>query len=136
VKTLFHYTSVERWELIKASDRLNTTESNLSKDHAHAGPDVVWLTTDPDAAHDHGLGHSLDGTDKTRIRIEVQLPNRDVHKWKEWAIKRGISPEWFRALTQAGDGVGTWRVCEKSIPSERWISVVDRHLEKVVWPDG
>jgi hypothetical protein len=83
MRTLYHYTSIERWRPIADSGLLNTTESNLSMHRAHAGPAVVWLTTDPDCRHGHGLRKSLDGTDKTRVRIAVELPNRDVHKWHE-----------------------------------------------------
>ena len=92
MRTLYHYTSIERWELIQASGRLNTTESNLSQHREHAWPSVVWLTTDPDCQHGHGLLNTLDGTDKTRVRIAVELPNRDVHKWHEWAERRGRTP--------------------------------------------
>ena len=134
MRTLYHYTSIERWELIQASGRLNTTESNLSQHREHAGPSVVWLTTDPDCQHGHGLLNTLDGTDKTRVRIAVELPNRDVHKWHEWAERRGMDPDWKRRMIGASrDGAGTWRVVEKPIPSERWCDVVDRQQGTVLW---
>ena len=134
MRTLYHYTSIERWERIEADGRLNTTESNLSGRTAHAGPDVVWLTTDPDCAHGHGLLNTLDRTDKTRVQIAVELPNRDVHKWKEWAARRGIDPDWMRGLiSAAGGGAGTWRVTEKPIPSTRWARVVDRGTGETLW---
>ncbi len=79
----------------------NPTESNLSPKTEHAGTRVVWLTTDPDCKHGHGLLNSLDGTDKTRVQIVIELPNRDVHKWKEWALRHGIKPEWLTHLTDA-----------------------------------
>lgn len=135
MKTLYHYTSIERWALIEADGRINTTESNLSRTTAHAGPEVVWLTTDPDCEHGHGLLSTRDGTDKTRVQIAVELINRDVHKWREWAVRRGIRPDWMQTLIKAaGGGAGTWRVTEKSIPSDRWISVVDRKTGKILWP--
>ena len=105
MRTLYHYTSIERWELIQASGRLNTTESNLSQHREHAGPSVVWLTTDPDCQHGHGLLNTLDGTDKTRVRIAVELPNRDVHKWHEWAERRGMDPDWKRRMIGASRDV-------------------------------
>ena len=75
MRRLYHYTSIERWALIEQDGYLRPTESNLSATKLQAGPDVVWLTTDGELAHKHGLDNSLDGTDKTRIRITVDLPN-------------------------------------------------------------
>ena len=69
---------------------------------------MVWLTTDPDCAHDHGLAETEDGTDKARVRVTVELVNRDVHKWREWAMRRGIADSWLRALVMPG--ASTWRV--------------------------
>jgi hypothetical protein len=137
MKTLYHYTSIEHWQRIAESGQLNTTESNLSPHRANAGPGVVWLTTDPDCQHGHGLLNTIDGTDKTRVRITLHLLNRDVHKWREWAIKRGIDPDWMRGLARAADGgSGTWRVTEKPIPSARWACVIDRHHGTHLWPPG
>ena len=91
-------------------------------------------TTDPDCAHGHGLLNTLDRTDKTRVQIAVELPNRDVHKWKERATRRGIDPDWMRGLiSAAGGGAGTWRVTEKPIPSTRWARVVDRGTGETLW---
>lgn len=88
----FPLTSIERWHRIEEDRRIYTTESNLSVNTPHAGPDVVWLTTDPECVHGHGLHLQIDGTDKTRVQIVVELPNRDVHKWREWAERRGWTP--------------------------------------------
>ena len=131
MKLLYHYTSVGRWRLIERSGQLLRTESNLSGSKPHAGPDVVWLTTDPDCAYDHGLALSLDGTDKRRIRITVELVNRDVHKWRDWAQRRGITDKWLRALVSPG--ASTWRVTEKPIPSTRWVEVLDRSDGTILW---
>lgn len=49
MKRLYHYTSIDRWQLIDACGYLRPTESNLSATTEHAGPDVVWLTTIPTA---------------------------------------------------------------------------------------
>jgi hypothetical protein len=132
---VYHYTSIERWQLISQAGRLTTTESNLSRSRDHAGPDVVWLTTDADFEHGHGLLRTRDGTDKTRIRITVELPNRDVEKWRDWASRRGIDPDWRRALIETSDGgTSTWRVVEKPIPAERWVEAVDRQTGEKLWP--
>jgi len=135
LRTLYHYTSIERWDRIDADGRINTTESNLSEKTPHAGPDVVWLTTDPNCELDHVLAETDDGTDKTRVQIVVALPNRDVHKWREWAVVRGITPTWMRALINAaGGGAGTWRVTERPIPRTRWVTVVDMKTGETIWP--
>ena len=124
MKRLYHYTSLERWALIQADGVLRTTESNLHPTIPHAGPDVVWLTTDPDLGHGHGLKVAMDGTDKTAVRITVELPNKDVHRWKDWAIRRGIERRWLDTLDRTGGGgSGTWRVVEKSITADRWADV-------------
>jgi hypothetical protein len=135
MRRLYHYTSIGRWRLIETAGHLRRTDSNMSRTKPHAGPDVVWLTTDPDCAHDHGLAKTLDGTDKTRIRVTVELVNRDVHKWREWAIRRGIADNWLRALVASG-GSSTWRVIEKPIPSTRWVEVIDRTDGTVLWRAG
>lgn len=134
MKTLYHYTSIERWELIKEAGRLTTTESNISQRTNRAGPDVVWLTTDADCSHGHGISTTLDGTDKTRIRIAVNLPNREVHKWREWAVRHGMGSEWMRVFINASNGgASTWRVTERPILSTRWVSVVDRLNGATLW---
>ncbi|MCU1698257.1 MAG: hypothetical protein JWR34_4320 [Mycobacterium sp.] len=134
MKLLYHYTSIERWRLIADAGRLKTTESNLSLGRQHVGPDVVWLTTDPDCQHGHGLQITLDGTDKTRVRIAVELRNRDVHKWGEWAHRHGMDPKWRRNMIEAADGgAGTWRVVEKPVPAAQWVEVVDREQGTVLW---
>lgn len=106
MKRLYHYTSIERWWLIAEGGRLKTTESNLSGHRPHAGPDVVWLTTDPDCQYGHGLRPTLNGTDKTRVRIAVELPNRDVHKWSGWAARHRIDPQMDAHPHRGG---GWWR---------------------------
>ena len=134
MKTLYHYTSIERWHLIEQAGRINTTESNISLHTEHAGPDVVWLTTDPDCANGHGIAKTFDGTDKTRVQIVVELPNRDVHKWRDWAVRRGMDPDWMRTfINGASGGAGTWRVTEKPIMFTRWVGVLDRSTGEQLW---
>ncbi len=124
MKRLYHYTSIERWALIEAAGMLATTESNLHPTIPHAGPDVVWLTTDAELGHGHGLTTTTDGTDKTAVRITVELPNKYVHKWREWAIRHGVERRWLDALDKTGGGgSATWRVVERPIRAERFIDV-------------
>jgi len=117
---------------------LKTVESNVSISRTHAGPDVVWLTTNETADAGHGLAGAP--VDKTAIRFTVDLPAREVHKWKEWARSQGSSNSLIQSLAAAG-GAGSWRVTTKPIPIENWVEVrrmttdevlVDRELLKRV----
>ena len=124
--TLYHYTCIEHLPTILAAGYLKTSESNISPRVPHAGPDVAWLTTQPDPTLGHGLNAGQTVVDKTRIRFTVQVPKRAVTPWRLWATMQGIDPTWMRALAQAG-GSGTWRVTPRPIPAEQWVEVLDRH---------
>lgn len=46
---LYHFTTRDHhWPRIEAAGYLKVTESNISDRRPHAGPDVVWLTDDPE----------------------------------------------------------------------------------------
>lgn len=121
---LYHYTSTEHLPLILGDGFLKTVESNISFKRPHAGPDVVWLTTDPDPADDT-MGLQGADVDKLAVRITVNVDRRSVHKWLPWARARGIDPAWLKALTSAG-GAGTWRVVERPIPAARFTQILNR----------
>lgn len=151
VKTLYHYTCLAHLPKILVSGFLKTTESNVSLERDHAGPDVVWLTTDPDCKHGHGIGENaayvLDVNpgiqaddeimaqwDKTRVRFTVRLPNSHVHKWAEWSQKFQMDPHWRKCFIKAANGGhGTWRVVEHPILQDRWVEVIDRHTGQHLW---
>lgn len=153
MKTLYHYTCLEHLPRILESGLLKTTESNLSVVRSHAGPDVVWLTTDPDCKHGHGIGNNdeyaaknarsigieptpemMEKWDKTRIRFTIRLPNTHVHKWQEWSRKYSIDPTWRKAFIKAANGgVNTWRVVEHPILQDRWVEIIDRHTGQHLW---
>lgn len=117
---LYHFTALAHLAKIRADGRLTVTESNVSKRREHAGPDVVWLTSNPEpSAHKWGAGSSVD---KTEVRITVDLPKREVHRWHEWARRWAIEPKMMRALTATG-GSGSWRVIERPIPDCEWVAV-------------
>jgi len=142
MKRLYHYTSIEHLPLIVASGKLLTTESKVSETREHAGPDVVWLTSDPECAHGHGIGKSADGIDKSRIRFTVDVPNREVQRWKAWALGHGMDRAWLKTFTESAaqsgqsDGAGTWWVAERPVLSTRWVSVVDRQTGEELLPDS
>jgi hypothetical protein len=122
-QTYYHFTSIERWPTVRDAGYLDLTESNMSKNHPHAGPDVVWLTNKPEiSAEGCGLDTAL--FDKTRVRITVEVPIRSVERWRDWAMSRGIDSLWFRALT-TGRVANSWYVSEKQIPSSAWVEVRD-----------
>lgn len=131
---LFHFTCREHLPSILAEGVLRTTESNMSPRRAHAGPDVVWLMTASDpTAHGHGLEGS--GADKKAIRFTVDVDKRGVHKWREWAIRRGINREWLTILARFG-GSSSWRVVERPIPREQWVSVRDMVTGRSILADS
>lgn len=151
MKTLYHYTCLEHLPKILFSGFLKTTESNVSIERSHAGPDVVWLTTDPDCKHGHGIDQAsivhtarqqgveptpemLEQWDKTRIRFTVRLPNNHVHKWLDWSQKFQMNPLWRKAFIKAArGGTGTWRVVEHPVFQDRWVEVIDRHTGEYLW---
>lgn len=133
--TLYHYTSIERLPTIADRGYLEVTESNISRQRAHAGPPVVWLTTHADpATADNGLSGSA--FDKTRVRITVEVEKRRVHKWRPWARSHGIDRKWEDALSRVG-GSGSWRVSTERIPSTAWLEIRDMQTGRVLWtPEG
>jgi len=141
MKTLYHYTSLEHARQIIADGMIRTTEPNLSPDCRSdecGTPQVVWLTTDGGLKHTHGLDCPVTG--KNRVRFTVKLPTRDAHKWKEWAVRKGIDKRWMRALMAAGGGAlasYTWRVIERPITWPRWVEVLDLQTGERLWePTG
>ncbi len=117
---LYHFTARHHLPAIRAAGVLKVTESNMSKRREHAGPDVVWLTSNPEpAAHTWKVGSIVD---KTEVRITVEVPKRAAHRWREWARRRGIDREWMRVLASVG-GSGSWYVVERPIPEAEWVAV-------------
>ena len=66
---LYHYTSKLHLPFILESGFLKPVESNYCGNQPHAGPDVVWLTTDrTPCPNDHGLYPA-----KTEVQILIDL---------------------------------------------------------------
>lgn len=127
---LYHYTSVEHLPLIFADGFIKTVESNVSPTVAHAGPDVVWLTTNPDPA-DGSMGLDGASVDKYVIRITVDVDRRSVHRWHDWAKRHNVASDWMKALAAVG-GAGSWRVVERPIPSSRWLHIGNRRTGETI----
>lgn len=131
---LYHYTANLESHVgsILRDGFIDVTESNISPRRTHAGPDVVWLTTHdvPSAGHGLDWGHGVPS--KRAIRITVDVPVREVHKWREWAAGRGMDPFWMRRLAAAG-GANSWRVVQRPIPQTEWVAVHNMVTGDVLW---
>lgn len=124
---LYHFTSPVHLPAIERAGVLRRTESNLHPLVEHAGPDVVWFTTEAVPL----LGHGLDGgvADKAAVRFTVEVPPSWVHEWAPWAQGHGIDHGWLAALVESGGGAAaarTWRVTERPVRRERWVAVEHR----------
>jgi hypothetical protein len=118
---LYHFTSQIHWAAIQNAGSLKTVESNISMLLEHAGPDVVWLTSNPDpAAHKGWAGLSFH--DKTSVRITVNVPDDEVSHWPFWSRKHDIDEEWYDALATAGNPEEWW-VIERPVTQEEWQTV-------------
>ena len=128
---LFHYTSNLPSHIgsILAEGAIRTTESNLSARREHAGPDVVWLTSDANLtaasfADSGKFGYHGLVQDKAAVRITVELPARQVHRWRDWVAARGADPAWVRHLSSAG-GSGRWYVIERRVLDTEFTQIID-----------
>ena len=131
---LYHHTSVGHLPWILGFGEIYTTESNIGalpelQDRVpnvapigeHVGPDVVWFTSNPSPA-----GCGLEGSQgKGLIRIQVELPDQELHHWQEWAHDQGIDKRWYDLLAQ-GRRDAEWWVVERNVPHQEWIDIVGR----------
>jgi hypothetical protein len=144
VMLLYHYTSFLHFAKIIVDGRLGVTDSNLSRDLAHAAPNVVWLTGSA-SADSQGWGRAQmidapgpDGTvvrlrtpDKTEIRFTVDVPAQETHNWPRWSHRHGIENRWFRSLALAAPGSDPddWWVIERPVIRSEWKKVLRRRAE-------
>lgn len=134
---LYHYTNWIHYLEICASGEILTTESNIGSGRKdwlpygeHVGPDVVWLTSSPYVS---GSGVELDPmgvldrgpemieVDPTRIRITVDLPENEVHRWTPWSRQHRMNPKWRRVLEE-GMKPQDWYVIERNVPISEVLS--------------
>jgi hypothetical protein len=101
---------------------LNRGELALAPDNIQ---NAVWFTTTERAnPGDHGL-YSV--ADKTAVRIAVDFRPGEygLHRWTDYARKRGVHPLWFRALHEAGGKLShTWYIYRGTIPPRRFAEVL------------
>lgn len=130
---LYHFTSPERLLLILEWGGLRTTESNVGSGNPkwkpygeRYAPDVVWLTSDPSPApSDVALEGTVDGTDKTAIRLTLALPPEEVLAWRDFAEHHGINPKW-KALLERGRAPWTWYVLPRPAPLSEVVAIDQR----------
>lgn len=119
---LYHFTSLSHVPLIERDGFLKTTESNISEHRQHAGPDVVWLTTNPDPDYHRGTWEIGSNVDKLQVRFTVLIATKSVFKWRPWAGSRGIDQSWAEVLARVG-GWNSWRVVERNVPRDEWVKI-------------
>ncbi|MCJ0868119.1 hypothetical protein [Streptomyces sp. AP-93] len=119
---LYHYTLVFHLPQILRSGYINVTESNISAGREHAGPDVVWLTA-ANTADRSGGWYTGSHVDKTAVRITVDVPEREVYRWTEWAPRHGCSARTMAALRRVKGG-NSWRVVARRVQCEEWKEIV------------
>jgi hypothetical protein len=103
---LYHYTSLVHLELIKQDGIIKTTESNIGSPSPlwkpygnNIGPQVVWLTDQPEVKTGHGLDSNV--VNKFQVRLKFDLP--DAIRWVEFANQHGINKKWYRILDKTGN---------------------------------
>lgn len=127
---LYHFTSPERLTMIRITGEIRVTESNIGSNRPdirpygeHVGPDVVWLTdVGVVSARGAGLDRTPDGTDKTAVRITVDVPDHEVIWWPDFAVEHGMHKAWRRALERGRDP-RSWFVLTRPIPRAEWVDV-------------
>ena len=123
---LYHYTHRYHLATILETGYLKTVESNISLTREHAGPDVVWLTDEPDLA-ERGAAWSLfkglpSPVDKTEVRLSVEV--EDAIPWRSFARHHKIKLDWYATLNEAGGGAANhWYVVPRRIGREEWVDV-------------
>jgi len=112
---------------ILSDGAIGTTESNVSRTIERRGPDVVWLTDNPDPAVHGGWSAGMTPYSflKTWGRITVEVPFEDVLRWAAFVKKHRMPVDWARQLASVG-GSGTWYVAPNPIDRAAWVCVEHR----------
>lgn len=101
----------------------------------HVGPDVVWLTSDPTPVQEWAYTNKVKDIrwKKDEILFVVEVPDEDVHSWKEWAFSHGISQFWYDCLNNEDDEARNWYVVEREIPKSEWVAVYMAKTGRPLW---
>jgi hypothetical protein len=107
---LYHFTAPATSHLgsILREGRIRVTESNVSFDEEHAGPPVVWLTSN---GEQHGHGWHAGGPKLgARLTVEAQAEH-----YPAWARAHGVSTATLEALAASGGDPAEWWVVPRPI---------------------
>lgn len=119
---LYHFTSVRHMKEIERSGRILTTCSDIQPDGA--GPGVVWLTANPAAKQAWTeCGSPVFLLEKYGIRITVEIPEKEAHRYPEWSRKMGIDPKWLKIYGERDPDLGSWHVVTRPIVRPEWSAV-------------
>ncbi|MBE0603783.1 MAG: hypothetical protein IH611_09150 [Deltaproteobacteria bacterium] len=119
---LYHFTSVRHMRDIMRSGCIRTTCSDIQPDGA--GPAVVWLTSNPNPKQEWTEGDApVFLLEKYGIRITVEIPEKDAHRYPEWSGKMGMDPKWFKLYTERDGDFGNWYVVTRPIGKAEWKAV-------------
>jgi len=119
---LYHFTSVRHMREIMKSGRIQTTYSDIQPDGA--GPGVVWLTSNPKPKQQWTEGDApVFLLEKYGIRITVEIPEKDAHRYPEWSREMGIEPKWFKIYTERDGDYGNWYVVTRPVDKSEWKAV-------------
>lgn len=118
---LYHYTTTVHLLNILRNGFLKTVESNISERREHAGPDVVWLTDDPDLQRTGASWYNAHIVDKTEVRFTIETDA--AVPWPVFARQHAISQKWYRILGRSGGDPSRWYVQPSIIWKDSWRAV-------------
>ncbi|MBS1722555.1 MAG: hypothetical protein JSS66_06050 [Armatimonadetes bacterium] len=98
-------------------------------------PKIVHLTSNPSRSSTElkwAAGPQC-ATDKTRVRITLDMDIAEVARWSKWHDDNGGSQRWKQSLQRTGGDYASWFVCEHEIPRDKWVEVVDLDTGRVLW---
>jgi hypothetical protein len=124
-RLLYHFTAPTTSHLgsILRDGIIRPTESNLSLDETHAGPDAVWLTSNPDPEANAGWAN---GRLKTAARLTVEI--QDAQHWPTWSRAHGITDEAYDGLASVGDPEEWW-ISERPIRAFKIVALAFQRIE-------
>lgn len=144
-KVLYHYTSAYHLPCIIASERINTTTSDLLKpkrlivvNGRIIDPEtdwykpVVWLT---DSLNPDNMG--LDGSSVNKKQIRLTIPMQPhFKKWGPWATQNNMDSQWRKAITH-NKNWKSWYVSEIPISLDDVIEIRDLESGTVIrWQES
>jgi len=130
----YHYTSEPHLEQIQKEGLIKASESNVSFTTEHVGPDVVWLFREPlKGTTPHMLITQIKlkfgvlYLDKSKVQIQVNLPEHEVQRADKFLRKQGADALWIKCLEKIGQSKQKkWFVIQRDIPQSEWQDITIR----------